>query len=149
MNLPDDFREFLQLLNAECIDYVVVGGIAVARYGYPRFTGDIDILIRPDPENAAKTIHALEVFGLASLGITIGDLLQPNMVVQIGVAPLRIDLITSVDGVSNDEIFDNRFEDGEGEDRICFIGRSQLLKNKRASGRAKDLADLENLEPER
>jgi len=148
MNLPPDFREFLQLLNAACIDYAVVGGYAVGRHGHPRFTGDIDILIRPERENVEKVVHALDEFGFGSLGITLDDFLAPGMVIQLGVAPLRIDLITSIDGVSNDEIFANRLEEGEKDSRVFFIGRAQLIKNKRASGRPKDLADLEYIEPE-
>lgn len=148
MNLPPDFQEFLRLLNAACIDYAVVGGYAVGRYGYPRFTGDIDILIRPERENAKKVLHALDEFGFGELGITLDDLLGPGMVIQLGVAPLRIDLITSIDGVTNDEVFANRLEESESNNRVYFIGRPQLIKNKKATGRPKDLADLEYIEPE-
>lgn len=145
MNFPRDFKDFLQLLAAHCVDYAIVGGYAVARHGLPRFTGDLDILIIPNPNNTARLLKALKEFGFGSLELTSEDFLQPARVVQLGVPPLRIDLMTSIDGVTNEEIFVNRVVDQDEEMTVCFIGYDQLLKNKKATGRAKDIADLEQL----
>src|SRR5262249_37639266 len=99
MPLNKDLREFVALLNSNRVEYVVVGAFAVAYHGYPRYTGDLDLLVKPTPENAQKLLAALDQFGFAGLGVTIGDLDSPGKVVQLGVAPNRIDLITAISGI--------------------------------------------------
>jgi len=145
MNFPQDFKDFLRLLAAHCVDYAIVGGYAVARHGHPRFTGDLDILIDPAPGNIGRLLETLQEFGFGSLELTQNDFLRPERVVQLGVPPLRIDLLTSVDGVTNAEVFANRVIDRDAEMTVCFIGRDQLIKNKKATGRPKDIADIEEL----
>ena len=96
MRISKDLREFIELLNAKGVEYVVVGGFAVAWHGHPRFTADIDFLVRPDPTNAGRVVEALRDFGFASLRIAPGDLCQPDQILQLGVKPNRIDLLTSI-----------------------------------------------------
>ena len=145
MEIQPDFRELLALFNAHRVDYLIVGGYALAFHGAPRFTGDLDVLVKPDPENAQRILAALERFGFASVGLTLGDFSHPDQVVQLGVPPVRIDLITSLTGISWDEAFAGRTAGSYGEVPVYYIGREQFITNKRAIGRQKDLADLEML----
>ncbi len=114
-------------------------------YGAPRFTGDIDILVRPTPENASKIIDALDAFGFGSLGLKAEDFEQLGRVVQLGVPPVRIDLVTSLTGVTWEEAWIGEEPGKYGEVAVYYLGREQLVRNKRALGRKKDLADLEAL----
>lgn len=143
--LQKDLRAFIELLNSKTIEYVVVGAYALAFHGHPRYTGDIDFLIRPTPENAARLVAALAEFGFGSLGLTADDFLDPGQIVQLGYPPNRIDLITSLTGVETDVVWQRRVEAQLDGASVNFIGREQLIENKRASGRAKDRADLEAL----
>src|SRR3990172_1834324 len=145
MEVQPDFRELLGLFNAHHVEYLIVGGYALAFHGAPRFTGDMDILIRPDPENAQRALDALAEFGFGSVGITRDDLTTPERVVQLGVAPVRVDLLTSLTGVSLNEAFSGRAEGRYGDIPVHYIGRVQFIANKRATGRKRDLADLEAL----
>ena len=145
MEMQPDFRELLALFNAHHVEYMIVGGYALAFHGAPRFTGDLDVLVKPDPENAQRILAALETFGFASVGLTLGDFSHPDQVVQLGVPPVRIDLITSLTGTSWDEAFAGRTAGSYGEVPVYYIGREQFIANKRATGRQKDLADLEML----
>jgi hypothetical protein len=124
---------------------MIVGGYALAFHGAPRFTGDLDVLVKPDPENAQRILTALEAFGFASVGLTSGDFSRPDQVVQLGVPPVRIDLITSLTGTSWDEAFAGKTAGSYGDVSVYYIGREQFIANKRATGRQKDLADLEML----
>ena len=145
MEVQKDFKEFLALLNEHNVEFLIVGGYALAFHGAPRFTGDIDIFINPDKMNAERILKALEAFGFGSLDIEISDFLQLNNIIQLGVPPVRIDLITSISGVTWNEA-NNSKESGQfGDVSVSFIGRKQFIINKRASGRKKDLADLESL----
>ncbi|GGG62136.1 hypothetical protein [Hymenobacter glacieicola] len=99
--LTEEYKEFVELLNANEVDYLVVGAYAVARYGYVRATGDIDVWVRPTPENAQRVVTTLQQFGLGGLGYTVADFSAEDTIVQLGVASLRIDLLTSVDGVES------------------------------------------------
>lgn len=144
-SLNPDFKEFLALLLEEGVEFVLVGGFAVAYHGYPRFTGDMDILVARDETNAAKVLNVLERFGFGTLQISIPDLTTPANVIQLGFPPVRIDLITSVDGVENEEIFPARITDDFFGLRIPIISLDHLKRNKRATGRSQDLLDLENL----
>ncbi len=144
--LNQDFREFLQLLGDNHVRYLVVGGYAVAFHGHPRYTKDLDIWIEMTAENATRVVAALQQFGFGSLDLTAEDFLEADQVVQLGYPPCRIDLITGLEGVDFEECYAARVEaviDGTSAD---FIDLDNLRKNKRATGRAQDLADLENLE---
>lgn len=147
MKLNRDLREFIELLRSEAVDYVVVGGHAVAFHGYPRYTGDIDFLVGTGEGNAAKLERVLARFGFASTGLSAKDFRAPGQVVQLGRPPNRIDLVTSISGVSFEEALASRVVGTLDGLEVPFIGREALLANKRASGRAKDLADVEALEP--
>ena len=145
MEVQPDFRELLALFNEHKVAYAIVGGYALAYHGAPRYTGDIDILVQPDLENARRVLSALADFGFGDLGLTVEDFSAPDCVVQLGYPPVRVDLITSLSGVSWQEICADRAEGQYGDLTVFFMGRPQLIPNKRASGRKKDLADLEAL----
>ena len=145
MEVQSDFRDLLALLNAHGVDYLVVGGYALAFHGAPRFTGDIDILVRPDSENAKRVLEALADFGFSFLNLTVDDFQIPNKVVQLGVPPVRIDLITSITGVSWEEADAHKESGTFGDIPVNYLGRRQFIANKRATGRKKDLADIEAL----
>ena len=145
MEVQPDFKELLALLNAHGIEYVIVGGYALAFHGAPRYTGDLDIMVRADSENAALIIKALDQFGFGDAGLTPDDFQHPEKVVQLGVPPVRVDILTSLTGVSSDEAFSSRVEGTYGGVPVYFLGRDQLVANKRALGRKRDLADIEAL----
>jgi hypothetical protein len=136
----------LSALNDSCAEYLVVGAHALAAYGPPRATGDFDIWVRPTEENAELVWAALEKFGAPRRRLKKTDLHTPDNVYQIGVAPNRIDILTSITGVEFDEAWRNRKQMQINGISVSVIGRDQLLKNKRATGRAKDLADVAWLE---
>lgn len=145
MRLRPDFREIIGLLNSHRVDFVIVGAFAVSYHGRPRNTGDLDILVRPELANAQKLIAALQQFGLKSLKLTPDDFTEAEQIVQIGYPPGRIDLITSLSGVDFDDVWENRVQAEMEGLPVPFIGREELIRNKRATGRTKDLADLETL----
>ena len=145
MPLNSDLREFVALLNSHRVDFLVVGAYAVAFHGYPRYTGDLDILVRPDLGNAQHVLAALTQFGFGSLGIRAEDLATAGKVVQLGVSPNRIDLVTSVTGVSFEQAWASRQAADLDGVPVFFIGRRELLRNKESTGRAKDLGDAEEL----
>ena len=144
-HLQSDLREFIGLLNSLKVEYLVVGGHAVAFHGHPRFTGDIDFFIRATSENAERVLRALGAFGFGSLGITASDLTAPGQVVQLGRPPNRIDILTSISGVDFDSAWKSRAPADLDGHAVNFIGVNELLKNKQASGRPKDLADAAKL----
>jgi len=145
MPLNRDLREFIELLNSNEVEYLVVGAFAVAFHGFPRYTADLDLLVRPTAENADRVLRALSEFGFGKLGIEVADLCSPGMVVQLGVKPNRIDLLTAISGVSFDEAWDTRSEAKLDGISTQFIGRAALLRNKEQTGRARDLGDAEEL----
>ena len=145
MEIERDFKELLTLLNYHNVKYIVVGAYALAYHGAPRFTGDLDIFVQPDPENARRLIAALSDFGFGSVGLTEGDFTKSNQVVQLGVPPVRIDLITSISGVTWNDAFSGSVAADLDDVPVRFIGRNHFVINKRAIGRKKDLADLEAL----
>jgi hypothetical protein len=145
MPLNKDWREFLELLNSNGVEYLVVGAFAVAFHGYARYTADLDLLLRPSPENADRALRALSQFGFGKLGIRAADLCSPGMVVQLGVKPNRIDLLTTISGVTFDEAWVARSDASLEGIPTSFIGRVELLRNKEQTGRAKDLGDAEEL----
>lgn len=144
-SLNQDFKEFLSLLLEESVEFALVGGFAVAYHGYPRFTGDMDILVARDAANAEKVLQVLRRFGFGSLRVTSADIMTEANVIQLGFPPVRIDLITSIDGVANSEVFADRILDDFYGLRIPIIALDHLKRNKKATGRAQDLLDLENL----
>ncbi len=145
METQPDFRELLALFNVHRVEYLIVGGYALAFYGAPRFTGDLDIFVNSDAANAQRLLTALEAFGFTSVGLTASDFERSDQVVQLGVPPVRIDLITSITGVSWDEAWAGRVTGRYGDVPVSYIGREQFIVNKRATGRTKDMADLEVL----
>jgi hypothetical protein len=145
METQPDFRELLALFNAHHVEYLIIGGYALALHGAPRFTGDLDIFVHPEAANAQRILAALAAFGFASVGLTLSDFERPDQVVQLGVPPVRIDLITSITGVSGDEAWTGRVIGRYGDIPVSYIGRAQFVANKRATGRTKDVADLEVL----
>lgn len=145
MTLDSDFIDFIQLLNQHKVDYLVVGGYAMAFHGRPRYTGDLDIWINISQENASRMIAVLKEFGFSSLPFTESDFLKENIINQIGYPPLRIDILTSVDGVSFIDA-KKHFQTIEVDElKIRFIGLAELIQNKKASGRKQDLVDIETL----
>ena len=139
------FRGLLELLNARGVEYLIVGGYALAFHGAPRFTGDLDVWVRPTCANAEKVLEALDAFGFGGVDITVDDLTRPDRVVQLGYPPLRIDFITSIDGVAWEEANRGKLLVKSGGETVPVIGKREFAKNKRACGRLKDLADLEAL----
>jgi hypothetical protein len=145
MEVQPDFRELLALFNAHKVEYIIVGAYAMAFHGAPRYTGDMDVFVKPDPANARRILAALDEFGFGSVRLTAPDFENPDKVVQLGVPPVRIDLVTSITGVSWENALSGRAKGMYGDVPVYFIGRKQLISNKRALGRKKDLADLESL----
>lgn len=140
--LSPDYKEFVELLNVHAVEYMVVGAYAVARYGVVRNTGDIDVWVNPTPENAARVIQVLTDFGVASLGHTIADFTKSDSIVQIGVTPVRIDVLTAIDGVSFVECYPDRQTAVLDGVPIAVISIHDLRRNKASTGRAKDQEDL-------
>ena len=145
MEAQQDFKELLELFNARGVEFLIVGGYALAFHGAPRFTGDLDVLVKPDSDNAARVLAALADFGFGSLALTTADFDKPEQVVQLGVPPVRVDIITSLSGIAWQAAFSGRAAGEYGGVPVCYIGRSEFIANKRATGRAKDLADIEAL----
>jgi hypothetical protein len=145
MPLPEDWRQFIESLNSNGVEYVVVGAVALAHHGFPRYTGDLDVLVRNSTDNSQRLQRALAEFGLAALGLKAADFLDSYRVIQLGVAPNRIDLLTSLTGVTFDDAWAGRVETVIEGTRVNFIGREALIRNKRLTGRAQDKADLEAL----
>ncbi len=145
MNVQPDFLDFVRCLNRCEADFILVEAFAVAFHGRPRASGDLDVWIRPNPENASRVLRALAEFGFGSLGITASDLLS-GKIIQLGRVPVRIDILTELSGVSAEEVWAGRVEGPFEDQQVSYLDRATLLKNKRAAGRAKDLADVQALE---
>ena len=141
-----DFRDLLSEFNARGVEYLVVGAYALAAHGHVRATGDLDIWVRPDPANAKRVMFALEAFGAPLHDLTQGDLSRAGVVFQIGVAPVRIDVLTGIDGVAFDEAWLERITTRYAGQAVSVLSARQLIANKRAVGRAQDMADVEWLE---
>ena len=145
MEIQTDCKELLALFNAHEVAYLVVGAHALAYHGAPRYTGDLDLLVPPEPGNGERIVLALDAFGFGSLGLTREDFGSPGRVVQLGVAPVRVDVVTSLTGVSWEEAVSGSCPGNYGDVPVRYLGRQELIRNKRALGRAKDLADIEAL----
>ncbi len=146
MTLDKNLRQFIESLNSANVEYLIVGGYAVAFHGHPRFTADIDFFIAVNPQNAQAVVNAIDQFGFGSLGLTAADFLQPDAIVQIGHPPNRIDLITEISAVAFAEAWPTRVAGSLDGVPVNFISRELLLRNKRATGRPKDIADAHNLQ---
>lgn len=146
--LNPDFRDIVLALADEHAEFLIVGAYAVSFHGHARTTGDLDLLVRPSPENAARVFRGLVRFGApaGSLGLSEADLAKPDMVVQVGVPPRRIDLLTGISGVDFDAAWQGRVEVSWRGRQVAFLGRGELLRNKRSTGRPKDELDAEALE---
>jgi hypothetical protein len=145
VHLPPDFKEFLQLLNSHQVEYLLIGGYAVGYYGYPRATADMDIWIAIRPENAEKVVKVLREFGFGVEGLTPDLFLKEEQIIRMGVPPVRIEILTTISGVSFEECYAERQVDILDGVEVNLIGLAHLKENKKASGRHKDLNDLENL----
>ena len=144
--MSPDFRDLLSAFNAHGVEYLLVGAYALAAHGRVRATGDLDVWIRPEPRNARRAMAALTEFGAPVQGLSESDLASADLVFQIGIAPLRIDVLTAIDAVDFDDAWRNRVESRFADQPVPVLSREDLIRNKRAAGRAQDLADLEWLE---
>lgn len=141
-----DFRDLLAEFNVQCVEFLVVGAHALAAHGHVRATKDLDLWVRPDPDNAKRVLEALKKFGTPLHDLSETDLVNPGTVFQIGIPPLRIDVITSIDGVEFEEAWSGRMQSRFADQLVAVLSRQHLIRNKRASGRTQDLADIEWLE---
>jgi len=140
-----DFRELLSLFNAEKVRYLIVGGFALAHYGRPRYTKDLDIWVDRSEENARRVFLALTKFGAPVENLSYRDFIEPEVVFQVGVEPLRIDLLTDITGVQFEGAWSRRESSMYGSVPVQVIGKADYIANKRASGRPSDLRDIEAL----
>ena len=140
--VEQDFKEFLKLLNENKVKYCIVGAYAVGLYAEPRYTKDIDILIKPTRENGKKIVKALKDFGFESLELTEDDFIEKNKFIQLGYPPVRIDIITSIKGCTFEEIWQNKKIDYYDDIKVFVIGLDELIKAKKAANRPNDKADV-------
>jgi len=145
VKVEKDYEELLELFNKHKIKYCILGAYAIAFYARPRYTKDIDILVEPDVKNAQKIVKALKEFGFGDLKLNVKDFIRKNNVVQLGYEPLRIDIITSIEGNSFKSIWNGKSIGNYGKQKVFFIGLNELIKNKKSSKRKHDKDDLEVL----
>ena len=143
--IEKDYEEFLRLLNKHKAKYCIVGAYALAFYATPRYTKDMDIFMEQSRENAKRVIKTLREFGFKSLDLSEEDLMEPQTIIQLGYDPVRIDLVTSIDGCSFSGAWKNRKKGNYGKEKVFFIGLNDLLRNKKASNRKQDQVDVEQL----
>ena len=146
MELAPDFDEFIASLTAHGVEFVVVGAYALAFHGAPRFTGDLDVLVRPTVENAARLLVALEAFGFSVKELTPEAVADRRRMLQMGVPPVQIHVMSAISGVAWEEAWADRVEGPLGQHTVPFLGRETFLRNKRAAARPKDLADIDALQ---
>lgn len=147
--LSKDLREFIRLLNTKSVKYLIVGAWALAFHGRPRYTGDIDVFVARDEQNADNLIQVIHDFGFAQAGIEREDFLRQDYVVQLGREPNRIDILTGISGVTFEEAWESRDQGKVSGQSAFFLSRELLIKNKRAANRDKDLGDIKLLEKTR
>ena len=145
IQLPPDFKEFLKLLNSHRVEYLLIGGYAVGYHGYPRPTGDMDVWIAVKPDNAARVARALTDFGFSPEDVPTSLFMEPGRITRMGVPPLRLEIITGISGVKFEECFARRVTAAIDGVEVDLIALDDLRTNKKASGRHKDLNDLEQL----
>lgn len=146
MKTEKDYEEFLALLNKYNVKYCIIGAFAFAFHAEPRYTKDIDILIEASDENAGNVLQALHEFGFGSLKLVPGDFSTPGRIIQLGYEPVRIDIITSIQGLDFADIWENRIQGPYGGQTVNFIDRENLIKSKKISSRSQDKTDLERLQ---
>ena len=145
MSVNPDFRDLFAALNAAHAEFLIIGGYALAVHGTPRFTKDLDVWVKANPENANKVWTALDAFGAPFLDLTLEDLATPGIVFQMGLPPNRIDIITSIDGVEFQEAWEHRLPSAYGDQPVMVMGVDDLIRNKEATGRPQDRLDAETL----
>ena len=145
IHLPPDFKEFLRLLNAHSVEYLLIGGYAVNYHGYPRATADMDIWVAAQPANAERVVAALKEFGFDLPDLSAELFLRPWQIVRLGTPPVRIEIATTISGVDFSKCYSQRVEDTLDEVPVNLISLDHLKINKKASGRHQDQADLEHL----
>jgi len=145
LKVQQDFKELLESLNERKVEYLIIGAYALAFHGAPRYTGDMDILVKPDGDNAQKILKALDDFGFGELELTGDDLTQPGREIQLGVSPVRIDIMTSITGLTWDQATAGKVKGDYGDVPVYFIGKEEFIANKKALGGHQDLADIEAL----
>lgn len=145
MKVEKDYEDLLRLLNRHKVRYCIVGAYAVAFYARPRYTKDMDILVEPDLENGRRIVKALNEFGFQSLGLKEEDFSQRGMIIQLGYEPVRVDIITSIEGCTFQEIWKNKQVGTYGEEEVFFISIDELIKNKKISKRRQDKVDVDIL----
>jgi len=146
MEIYQDFKELLESFNAQKVEYVIVGGHALAFHGAIRATKDIDLYVRPTEANSHRIMSALEAFGFGQVGLAAADFQKPGQIVQLGYPPVRVDLVTSIEGVSWEQVAAGISMGEYGGEPVPFIGRAEFIANKKAAGRLQDLADAERIE---
>ena len=146
MNLSKDCKEFIALLRSEGVDFLVVGAAALAAHGRPRYTGDIDLWIRCDTETSERMERVLERFGFGSTGLRAADFAEPNKVIQLGVAPNLVDILTGLTGLEFEAAWNKRIDLPLDDETLPFLDKDSLRDNKKATGRPQDIADLEALQ---
>ena len=145
MNLNQDFQEFVELFVAHEVEFLIVGGYALAAHGHPRYTKDLDVWVWLGPENAQRIINAIEEFGFGDLGLTAADFQEPDVMVQLGHEPQRIDILTYASGLQFSDAYKNRVYITIGNVQVPFISVDDLRTNKLATGRPRDIADVADL----
>jgi len=146
MDVQKDFADLCSLLNEQGVEFLIVGGYAVGYHGAPRFTGDLDILIHPDVKHVEKMLQALTHFGFPAQELAADYVLGREKILQLGRQPVQVHLMTNITGVDWEEAWASRSQGHYGDVQVCYIGKRELIANKRATGRTKDLADAEALE---
>lgn len=149
MSVNPDFRDLFAALNAAGAEFLIIGGYALAVYGAPRFTKDLDVWVRANPDNAQKVWNTLEEFGAPLLDLTLQDLSTPGIVFQMGLPPNRIDIITVIDGVEFQEAWEHRVSSAYGDQPVMVIGIDDLIRNKEATGSPQDRLDAQTLRQSR
>lgn len=145
MRIEKDYEELLQLLNKHEVRYCIVGAYAVAFYGKPRYTKDMDILVEPSVENGKRIVQALNDFGFGSLDLSEQDFAEEGNIIQLGYEPVRVDIITSIKGVTFDQAWTNKTLGNYGKEKVFFIGLKELIRNKERAARKQDMVDLDLL----
>ena len=145
MELDKDFNEFVELFLEHNVRFLIVGGYALAAHGLPRATGDLDAWVWINPENAQNIMRALNAFGFQNLSLTESDFSKEDSIIQLGYPPFRIDILTSIDGVAFDQAWEKKVVVELNGMNVPFIGRDDLITNKKAAGRPQDIADVSRL----
>lgn len=146
MKISEDFKEFFELLNRNNVNYLLIGGYAYSIHAEPRYTKDVDIFYERKNENAGKLLRTIKEFGFGSLDLTVEDFMKAERIIQLGVPPLRIDLLNDIEGITFEEAWQNKIESTYGDQPIYVLSKADLIKNKKASGREQDLLDVKELE---